>query len=106
MSDDLKHKLDSWKITPEVPGDFQREVWQRIAARDTARRQSGWRLAAQRFFELLATPRYATFACLTAILIGAGAAHFQSNQENHRRWSELRTRYTTSIDPAARAFLQ
>jgi hypothetical protein len=103
MNDELKRKLDTWKVAPAVPGGFQREVWQRIAAREAARQQSGWRQRSRRFFELLATPRYATAACLTAVVIGAGAAQVRATQENDWRWSELQTRYAISIDPVAQA---
>ncbi len=104
MNDELKRKLDSWKVAPAVPGGFQREVWQRIAAREAARQQSDLRESFRRFFEMLATPRYAMVAFLTAVVIGAGAAQLRADQENDRRWSELQTRYAISIDPAARAF--
>jgi hypothetical protein len=104
MRDELKRKLDTWKIVPAVRGEFQREVWQRIAAREAARQEAGMRHRARRFFEILATPRYATAACLAAIAIGLGAAQIRTSQEIDRRWSDLQIRYTISIDPAARAF--
>lgn len=39
---DLAGKLNAWKVTPAVPADFQREVWQRIAARESAREEPAW----------------------------------------------------------------
>ncbi len=103
MNDDLKRKLDSWKVDSAVPASFQREVWQRIASREAARQQSGWRQFARHFFELLATPRYATAALVAAIVIGAGAAQVEASQEKARVWNDLRTRYVVSIDPLAQA---
>lgn len=106
MRDELKCKLDSWKVAPAVPSGFQREVWRRIAAREEARHQSRLRKYAGQFFELLATPRYAIAACLSAVVVGAGAAQLQANQENEWRWRELQTRYEISIDPVVQAFGQ
>lgn len=104
MNDDLKSKLDSWKVEPAVPGGFQREVWQRIASRAATRQASGWRQFARNFFELLATPRYATAALVAALVIGAGAAQVEAGQANARRWDKLQIRYAVSIDPVAQAF--
>lgn len=100
--DELKGKLECWKVDPAVPSGFQREVWQRIALRAAARQQSGWRHLGRSFFELMATPRYASAALVMAIVIGAGAAQVAS-QENARRWNDLQARYATSIDPVAQA---
>lgn len=104
MNDDLKSKLESWKVDPAVPSGFQREVWQRIATREAARQEPGWRQFARSFFELLATPRYATAALVAAIVIGAGVAQVEASQASARRWDELQTRYAVSIDPVAQAF--
>ena len=36
MDDDqLKEKLASWEVRPEIPPDFQRNVWQKIAVRES-----------------------------------------------------------------------
>ena len=104
MNEELKRKLGCWKVDPTIPGEFQREVWQRIAIREAARQEPGFRQNLRRFFEMLATPRYATATLVTALAIGAAAAHMRTNQDNARVWNDIQMRYAISIDPAARAF--
>jgi hypothetical protein len=40
--EDLSGKLRAWKVSPPLPPDFQREVWQRIAAREASRDDLIW----------------------------------------------------------------
>ena len=35
MDDELRKKLASRKVQPEIPPDFQGSVWRRIAARES-----------------------------------------------------------------------
>ncbi len=100
-SDDeaLKGNLRAWQVAPAIPPCFQREVWQRIEARDAERRNSPWLQIVRRFFAGLATPRYATATLSVAAIVGVGMARLQASDENARHWQSLQTRYVDSIDP-------
>ena len=45
--EDLTGKLGAWKVAPPVPPGFQREVWQRIAAREAGREEAIWPVQAR-----------------------------------------------------------
>lgn len=95
MNDDLKDKLDSWRVEPSIPSGFQREVWQRIGAR----RRRDWREALNDFLMLFSTPRYATVTVTAAIVLAAGAAQLEATIQNRQDWQGLRAAYVRSVNP-------
>jgi hypothetical protein len=98
-SEDLSTKLRAWKVTPPVPASFQREVWQRIAARQAACDEAFWPRLMEWFTTQLVRPRYAV-ALLTlslSVSVGAGLVHAQGANAQH--WKKLEARYASSIDP-------
>ena len=97
--DDLSAKLRAWKVEPQVPASFQREVWQRIAIRQTAREEAFWPNLARWFFRQLTRPQYAFAFVLLSLTAGLGLAHVQAQDANTRHWKALETRYATSVDP-------
>jgi type VI protein secretion system component VasK len=97
MDDELKEKLASWKVQPEIPPDFQRGVWNRIAAREA-------RSAKPHFLtiwaiRLIRTPALAACAVALSALTGAGLGLVESNRANIENWKTLETKYVQSIDP-------
>lgn len=103
MDDDLKEKLNAWKVNLEPRRDFQAEVWQRIAARESTRQNSVWRRLAEWIAAELPKPQYATAAVLIGAALSMGVAHVQAQVANARHWQQLEARYVTSINPAAQA---
>ncbi|HEV2097064.1 MAG TPA: hypothetical protein VGQ82_11240 [Chthoniobacterales bacterium] len=101
MGDELEKQLSSWKGDVEIPRRFQADVWQRIAARDAARRTRAWYQLREWFSVRLAKPSYATALVVAGVSISLGVAHVQAQSANARHWRELETRYVSSINPNA-----
>lgn len=99
--DDLRAKLRAWKVEPEVPAGFQREVWQRIAVCQRAREGGLWPSVARWFVAQLSRPQYAFAIILVSLSAGLGLAHVQAQDANAKHWKALETRYATSVDPLA-----
>ena len=99
--DDLSAKLRTWQVGPQVPGSFQREVWQRIAARQTAREEAFWPQLVQWVSSQFVRPRYALALVAVALSVSLGAAHLQAQDANARLGKQLAARYATSVDPLA-----
>ena len=98
-SDTLSTKLRSWKVEPTAPSSFQREVWQRIAARQTIRDEAFWPQVAQWMFAQIARPRYAVSLVALSLSMSIGVAFLQAKDTNLRQWKNLEARYVSSIDP-------
>jgi hypothetical protein len=97
MDDDqLRQKLASWEVRTEIPPDFQRNVWQKIAVGESKRKMllfgdwNNW---------WLRTPRLATCAIILGSFVGTGLGLLESSQANSRNWKSLETKYVQSIDP-------
>jgi len=97
MDDDqLKKKLASWEVQPEIPPDFQRNVWQKIAVRESEPKWSffgGWDIS------WLRPARLATCAIILGGLAGTGFGLIESSQANSRNWKTLEAKYVQSVDP-------
>ena len=100
-SDELSTKLHAWKVEPKVPASFQREVWQRIAARQTVRDEAFWRRVMEWFSTQLVRPRYAVGLVTLSLSVSIGVALSQAQDANARHWKKLEARYASSIDPLA-----
>ena len=97
MDDELRKKLASWKVQPEIPPDFQGGVWRRIAARESKSSKSP--LPGFWAIRWIGLPRLATCAIVLAGLMGTGLGLIESSQANTKNWKMLETRYVQSIDP-------
>ncbi len=97
--DNLSVKLHAWKVEPKVPASFQREVWQRIAARQAAKEDAFGSRVTEWFFAQLVRPRYAVGLVAFSLLLGVGTALMQAQDANAQHWKTLETRYASSIDP-------
>jgi hypothetical protein len=98
MDDDaLKEKLAAWKVEPELPPDFQRGVWRRIAAREPS--SSKRRLFGIPAFSLVGHPRFASYAVVLAIVAGTALGFVEGSKVNSERWKTLESKYVESIDP-------
>jgi hypothetical protein len=95
--DELQKKLASWKVQPQIPPEFQRDVWQKIAARESRSTKSSlsgiWNIS------WLSLPRLATCAIILGALGGTGLGLVESSQANLKTWKTLETKYVQSIDP-------
>jgi hypothetical protein len=98
MDDELREMLASWKVQPEIPPDFQRGVWRKIAAREESISTKAPLLIflAIRSVSLL---RLAAFAIVLAGLTGTGLGLIESSQANTKTWKTLEAKYVQSIDP-------
>jgi hypothetical protein len=96
MDDELKKKLASWKVQPEIPPDFQRSVWQKIAVRESKPKLP---LLGDWSISLLRTPRLAACAIFLGAFVGAGLGLAESSQANSRNWKSLEAKYVQTIDP-------
>ena len=97
--DDFDAKLRAWKVEPAVPASFQREVWQRIAARQALRSESLWPRVAQWWLARLVRPQYATALVIFSLAGSVGAAHMQAQDARAKLGEELEERYAASVDP-------
>jgi len=97
MSDDeLREKLALWKVEPQIPPDFQRNVWQKIAVRESKPKLplfGNWNIS------WLRTPAFATCVIVLGGLAGTGFGLIESSQANSRNWKSLEAKYVQSIDP-------
>ncbi len=100
-ADDLDAKLRTWKVEPQVPVSFQREVWQRIAARQAAREEAFWPQLMQWLFAQIARPQYATALMAISLSISLGVAHVQAQDTKARMEKVMEARYAASVDPLA-----
>jgi len=97
MDDDqLKEKLASWEVRPEIPPDFQRNVWQKITVRESKPKLS---LFGSWSTSWLRPPRLATCAIILGGLAGTGFGLIESSQANSRNWKTLEAKYVQSVDP-------
>src|SRR5215469_13517258 len=97
MDDDLKKKLALWKVKPEVPLDFQRGVWDRIAARESRSSKGPFEsLLATRWLTL---PRLAVCAFALGGFTGTGLGLIESAHANTKNWKTLEVKYVQAIDP-------
>ena len=101
MKDELKTKLETWQVEPHIPAGVQREVWQRIAARQTAREEAFWPQLVQWISAQLARPHYAMALVAVSLSISLSVAHVQAQDANVRLGKQLEARYATSVDPLA-----
>ena len=95
--DELKKKLASWKVQPEVPPDFQRGVWNRIAARES--RSSKGLVESLLAIRWLTLPRLAVWAFVLSGFTGTGLGLIESAQANTKNWKKLEAKYVQSVDP-------
>lgn len=98
-SDDLSAKLQAWTVEPQVPGSFQRGVWQRISARQAARRESFWPQLLAWASAQLARPLYALAFVIVTLSASIGVAHIHAQDTNARLDKILEARYAASVDP-------
>lgn len=101
--DDLSAKLRTWKVEPRVASSFQREVWQRIAARQSAREGAFLPHLVQTLAAFLARPAYAIALVMASLSISIGVAHVLAQEMKGKHWKTLEARYAASIDPLAMA---
>lgn len=99
--DDLSAKLRTWTVDPQVPGSFQREVWQRIAARQTEREEAFWPCVVHWLSTQLIRPQYATALVVLSLSVSIGVAHVQAQETKAKHWKQLEARYAASVDPLA-----
>lgn len=99
--DELSQKLRAWKVDPRIPSSFQREVWQRIAARQTEREDAFWPATVRWISSLLVRPQYAVAVVALSLVASVAAAHLQAQESNAKDWRILEVRYATSVDPLA-----
>jgi predicted thioredoxin/glutaredoxin len=99
--DNLSAKLRTWTVEPQIPGSFQREVWQRIAARQTERAEAWWPRMVQWLSTQLVRPQYATVLVVLSLSASIGIAHVQAQGTNAKLAKMLEARYAASVDPLA-----
>jgi hypothetical protein len=97
MHDDLGERLVRWTVQPQIPPDFQRDVWQKIAARET-RKTTAWLSGSWNYWNV-SVPGLATCAIVVGVTAGAGLGIVESSQANARNWKTLEVKYVQSVDP-------
>jgi hypothetical protein len=100
-SDELSAKLRAWRVSPQVPASFHREVWSRIAARQSERDQAVWSRGIEWLVSALLRPRYAVALVVMSTSLSLAAAHIQSQETQAKNWKTLEARYAASINPLA-----
>lgn len=103
---ELREKLQSWRVDPHIPDDFQGEVWKRITAQQSGRVDPIWLTWIQRFLSFGAAPsmpRIAFAAVTLSVFVGVAASVAESTRWNAAAWKQLENQYVQSIDPYQRA---
>jgi len=100
-SEDLSAKLRTWTVEPQVPGSFQRDVWQRVSVRQTARQEAFWPRLIAWVSAQLARPQYALALVIVSLSVSIGVAHVQAQDTNAKFARMLEARYAASVDPLA-----
>ncbi|MDZ4288903.1 MAG: hypothetical protein U0984_13135 [Prosthecobacter sp.] len=101
--DDLPKLLRAWRVEPRIPAGFQREVWQRIAAREAARENAFWPQLTRWLLTQFARPQYATALVVLSLPLSLGLAHVQAREANAKQWKQLEAHYADSVNPLAMA---
>ena len=99
---ELQKKLQAWRVDIDVPADFRREVWSRLAAREAVSGGPGWLTWVKRLLSseaLFSTPRLALAAVTISLLVGAGTGLVETARSNTAAWKHLENQYVQSIDP-------
>ena len=97
--DDLSARLRTWRVEPQVPGSFQREVWQRISTQQAARQEAFWAQLIEWLSARLVRPQYATALVVASLSVSLGLAHVQAQGANAKLEKMLEARYAASVDP-------
>ena len=99
---ELQEKLQAWRVDIDVPADFQREVWSRIAAHEAIDGGPAWLTWVKRLLSsgtLFSTPRLALAAVTVGLLLGAGTGLVETGRSNTAVWKHLENQYVQSINP-------
>jgi hypothetical protein len=99
---ELQKRLQAWRVDIEVPADFQREVWSRVAAREAVDCGPTWLTWIKRLLSsetLFSTPRLALAAVTLSLLVGAGTGLVETERSNTVVWKNLENQYVQSINP-------
>ncbi len=99
--DELSRKLCAWKVEPQIPIGFQREVWQRIAAQQTAHDDAFGPSLVRWISAQFARPQHAVALIAVMLMSGLGIAHVQAQDSNAKNWKVLEARYADSVNPLA-----
>jgi len=85
----------------ELPPRFQANVWTQIAARESNRRSSFWKLLCERFARELYKPHMAAAAITFSLTLSVGAAYLNAQDSNALAGKKLEARYMETINPLA-----
>ena len=99
---ELQKTLQAWRVDIDVPADFQKEVWSRLAAREAVDDGPAWLTWAKRLLSsesLFSTPRLALAAVTISLLVGAGTGLVETGRSNTTVWKHLENQYVQSINP-------
>jgi hypothetical protein len=102
---ELREKLAAWRIEAQLPSDFQRRVWKRIAAHEAADIDPVWLIWLKSLFisaTRVSVPRLALTATAVALLIGTTTGLVEASRWNSLTWNRLEMKYVQSIDPFQR----
>jgi hypothetical protein len=102
---ELREKLAAWRIEAQLPSDFQRRVWKRIAAHEAADIDPAWLIWLKSLLisaTRVSVPRLALTAIAVALLIGTTTGLVEASRWNSLTWNRLETKYVQSIDPFQR----
>ena len=100
--DELHAKLRAWQVDPQVPADFQRIIWQRIAARQAAREDSLWPRLLGWMDRAFSRPAFATAIVLLSLTGGVVCGHAKAAGVNAHSWHDLEARYEMALNPLVR----
>jgi hypothetical protein len=100
---ELRKKLAAWKIEPRLPDDFQRRVWERIAARESANIDQRWDAwLSIRLSSVSLVSRLALAAVVVGLLVGTTTGLIEASRWNSAEWNRLGAKYVQSINPYQR----
>ena len=99
---ELQKKLQTCRDDIDVPANFKREVWSRIASREAVDGGPAWPTWVRRLLSsttLFSTPRLALAAVTIGLLVGAGTGLVETGRSNTAVWKHLENQYVQSINP-------
>ncbi len=99
--DRLSELLHTWEVEPELPIDFESEVWHQIERSRKAREAPVWLLCdwIERVNNPVIAGGLATAVVVMSLMFGAVQSHLAGT----RAMEELQGQYVAFIDPLARS---
>ena len=105
MDEKMHALLHEWQADVELPADFKRQVWQRIARRAEQRKTTGFAEWFASIWQEPGLPRYSPLWAVAALVLGFSFGYLQAGKSAMNAKSQGESQYVASINPFSSAHL-